>query len=52
MLKKDNCLYNEPYQSFFGHIKNEIDYKNCINFNKLQKITDDYLEYCNNYRCQ
>ena len=37
MSRKGNCLDNAPIESFFGHLKDDIDYKNCKNFEELEK---------------
>ena len=47
-----NCWNNAPQESFFGHMKDEIDYKSCNEFEKLQIMVDDYMDYYNNFRCQ
>lgn len=39
---------NAPIESFFGHLKDEIDYKKCKNFEELSEIIDDYM-YNYNY---
>ena len=51
-LGRGNCWDNAPQESFFGHMKDEIDYKSCNTFNELQIIMDDYMDYYNNYRYQ
>ncbi len=45
-------LGNAPQKSFFGHMKDEVDFKACSNFEELQFEIDKYIEYCNNYRYQ
>lgn len=52
MSRKGNCWDNAPQESFFGHMKDEIDYKSCNEFEKLQIMVDDYIDYYNNFRCQ
>ena len=39
---------NAPIESFFGHLKDEIDYKKCKTFEELSEIIDDYM-YNYNY---
>lgn len=52
MSRRGNCWDNAPQESFFGHMKDEIDYRNCASFEELQKMIDDYIHYYNDYRCQ
>lgn len=52
MSRRGNCWDNAPQESFFGHMKDEIDYKNCNSFGELQYVIDDYMDYYNNHRCQ
>ena len=52
MSRKGNCWDNAPQESFFGHMKDEIDYKSCNEFEELQIMVDDYMDYYNNFRCQ
>jgi putative transposase len=52
MSRKGNCWDNAPQESFFGHMKDEIDYKSCGSFLELETVINDYMKYYNNYRCQ
>ena len=52
MSRRGNCWDNAPQESFFGHMKDEIDYRNCTTIDELQIVIDDYMEYYNNHRCQ
>lgn len=52
MSRRGNCWDNAPQESFFGHMKDEIDYKSCTTFLELQDVIDDYIDYYNNHRCQ
>ena len=52
MSRRGNCWDNAPQESFFGHMKDEVDYKNCATFQQLQSVIDDYMHYYNNYRYQ
>ena len=48
MSRRGNSVDNAPIESFFGHMKDEIDYK-YLNFNQLKELIDEYmLEY--NYK--
>lgn len=52
MSRKGNCWDNSPQESFFGHMKDEIDLKKISTFDELQIEINRYIEYYNNYRYQ
>lgn len=52
MSRRGNCWDNAPQESFFGHMKDEIDIKKCHTFNELNIVIDDYMDYYNNERYQ
>jgi transposase InsO family protein len=52
MSRKGNCIDNSPIESFFGHLKDDIDCKTAKTFNDLDSIIDNYMEYYNNRRYQ
>lgn len=52
MSMKANCWDNAPQESFFGHMKDEIDITSCNIFDDVKKIIDDYIDYYNNDRPQ
>lgn len=52
MSRRGNCWDNAPQESFFGHMKDEIDYKNCNTFSELKVLIDEYMDYYNNHRYQ
>lgn len=52
MSRKGNCIDNAPMESFFGHFKDEVDYKNCKTFEELKALTKEYINYYNNGRRQ
>lgn len=52
MSRKGNCLDNAPIESFFGHMKDEIDLKSCNNFEEVKKMVEKYMNYYNNERYQ
>ena len=52
MSRRGNCWDNAPQESFFGHMKDEVDYKNCTTIEELKFLIDDYMDYYNNERCQ
>lgn len=43
---------NAPIESFFGHFKDEVEYKNCKNFKELKDKIDGYVYYYNTSRYQ
>jgi transposase InsO family protein len=52
MSRKGNCIDNAPIESFFGHLKDDIDYKDCKTFPELYQLIDNYIDYYNNERAQ
>lgn len=52
MSRKGNAIDNAPIESFFGHLKDDIDYKDCKTFEELEDRTAKYIEYYNNDRQQ
>ncbi len=52
MSRKGNCLDNAPIESFFGHLKDDVDYKACKNFVELREMITEYMNYYNNERPQ
>lgn len=52
MSRKWNCIDNAPIESFFGHLKDEIDVSWCNSFNELEKYIENYIFYYNNDRPQ
>lgn len=50
MSRKANCWDNSPKESFFGHMKDEINITNCNTFEEVKGIIDDYMDYYNNDR--
>ncbi len=52
MSRRGNCWDNAPQKSFFGHLKDETNIKDCNTFEELAKEIDYYMNYHNNYRCQ
>lgn len=43
---------NAPIESFFGHFKDEVDYKHCKSFEELKDKIDRYVYYYNTNRYQ
>lgn len=52
MSGKGNCIDNAPIESFFGHLKDEVDYKRCQSFAELYSRISDYMVYYNYHRKQ
>lgn len=52
MSRRWNCLDNAPTESFFWHMKDEINLKQIKSFKELVKYIDRYIFYYNNKRPQ
>ena len=52
MSRRGNCWDNAPQESFFGHMKDEIDISQCKQFIEVKIIIDDWMKYYNNDRYQ
>lgn len=52
MSRKGNCWDNAPQESFFGHMKDEIDVSECTKYREVKTIIDDWIDYYNNERYQ
>lgn len=52
MSRKWNCLDNAPTESFFGHMKDEIDLSNIKSFKELEIYIENYIFHYNNKRPQ
>lgn len=52
MSRKGNCWDNAPQESFFGHMKDEIDVSGCTKFREVNVIVDDWMNYYNTERYQ
>lgn len=52
MSAKGKCIDNSPIESFFGHMKDELDYKSCQTFEELRLKIDEYMRYYNHERKQ
>lgn len=52
MSRKGCCWDNAPQESFFGHMKDEIDLTNCTTFSQVRGIVDDWMSYYNTERYQ
>jgi transposase InsO family protein len=52
MSRRGNCWDNAPQESFFGHMKDEVDFSDCKTLDDIIKSVNEYIEYYNNYRYQ
>lgn len=52
MSRRGNCWDNAPLESFFGHLKDEANYKQCETFAELVNEVKEYMTYYNHYRYQ
>ena len=52
MSRKGNCIDNAPMESFFGHLKDDVDYQDCKTFEELTLLMDEYVKYYNHERPQ
>ena len=52
MSRKWNCIDNAPTESFFGHLKDELDLSLCESLQDVEKTIEDYIFYHNHWRPQ
>lgn len=52
MSRKGNCIDNAPTESFFGHLKDDVDCHDCKTFAELKEKIGQYINYYNNERQQ
>lgn len=52
MSEKGNCIDNSPIESFFGHLKDDVDCKEAKTFDELNDMINEYMNYYNNHRYQ
>jgi transposase InsO family protein len=52
MSRRGNCIDNASTESFFGHLKDELDLSRCATFEEVEAIIADYIAYYNNERRQ
>lgn len=52
MSRRGNCWDNAPQESFFGHMKDEVNFSKCQTLNEVIDAIDDYIDYYNNHRYQ
>jgi len=52
MSRRGNCIDNAPIECFFGHLKDNLNLKNCDSFNNVEKEVSRIMDYYNNERPQ
>lgn len=52
MSRRANCWDNAPQESFYGHMKDEIDISWCEIFDEILAVITDWTDYYNNDRYQ
>lgn len=52
MSRRGNCIDNAPMESFFGHMKDEMEYKQLLTFDELKQQVDSYMIFYNESRRQ
>lgn len=52
MSRRGNCWDNAPQESFFGHMKDEVDLSGSRDFPDAKAVIDDWIDYYNNDRYQ
>jgi len=52
MSRKANCWDNAPQESFFGHMKDEINISECLTLDEIHMVISDWCDYYNTERYQ
>lgn len=52
MSRRGNCWDNAPQESFFGHMKDEIDVSEITKYEEMENAINDWIDYYNNDRYQ
>lgn len=52
MSRRGNCWDNASMESFFGHFKDEVDYKECKSLRELKRLVNAYMKDYNHQRYQ
>ena len=52
MSRRANCWDNAPQESFYGHMKDEIDISECETYEQILAVITDWADYYNNERYQ
>jgi len=50
MSRKGNCIDNAKTETFFGHMKDELDISDCETFEEVVRKIDAFMYYYNNMR--
>jgi len=52
MSRKGNSIDNAIIETFFGHLKDELDFKDINSFRELNRVINRYMIYFNHKRPQ
>lgn len=52
MSRRANCWDNAPQESFYGHMKDEVDISQCLTFDEIYQEISNWTDYYNNDRYQ
>lgn len=52
MSRVGRCVDNAPMESFFGHMKDDLSFTDCLSFDEVAFRVDQYMRYYNNDRPQ
>ncbi|WP_254777344.1 IS3 family transposase [Paenibacillus sp. cl6col] len=52
MSRRGNCYDNAPMESFFGHMKDQLEYKDCTSIDELRNRINEYIHFYNTERYQ
>jgi len=52
MSRRANCWDNAPQESFYGHMKDEVDISQCLTFDEIYQVISNWTDYYNNDRYQ
>jgi transposase InsO family protein len=52
MSRKANCWDNAPQESFYGHMKDDIDISQCTTVDETRAVISNWVDYYNNDRYQ
>ncbi|MCP3806190.1 IS3 family transposase [Paenibacillus sp. Lou8.1] len=52
MSRKGNCWNNASMETFFGHMKDELEFKDCLSLQELRVRVNEYITYYNTERFQ
>ena len=52
MSRRANCWDNAPQESFYGHMKDEVDISHCLTFDEIYQVISNWTDYYNNDRYQ